>query len=1060
MKYDNRVKADNEIIKQPDYSEGPLKWSEKTVRRKGIYFLAGEGPSPSDVMFIAPCALPDEVRTVADTATGAKLRIDPRYLRSASGVMFADCMQQGGVNINDCYYTALCKWLLPKAQRSKIPKDIINYAFPALETEIEKVKPKIIVCTSKQVFDLFCDWKVKHKDARGGWFWSEKYQVRLYLLEDIEKLIYKPELIETFKTDAREISRMVAEISGHAVPRVSLQYETITNRNELIAFVVRMLKSEHRTFAVDCEWHGQNHIDGQLRSLQLAWAAGKAAYIRFMDDTLSYVFDVPYKEAGDVLKPLLDHKDTKYIGHHWPADAPWLHHVLGLEWYNKCIFDTEFAQQTVNEYEELSLERLALKYTDLGRYDIELLISKKELKIDKDEGYGRIPDKIIIPYALRDVDTCIRVYPILKARMEDQELTEYYNTILHPFVSDVFTNFCLLGLPIDIEQLDNLREVYTYARNKLENNLRIKIGQESKIFLLRRMLDIDSANTMQCFSKIDGLVNEGKIDEAWEDFKIFCGTPALVVKLKSIFDHYANSSQFNLRSNIHMKRWLYDVKGYEPIKSTSNKEKGIPATDWSIVKTWDPYKQKSVSPAVDKQTLQILSEAHNDYLLKDLVRLNAVGNICKGFLKQADTNSDLNIIKENGLHSFICSDGRIHGQMSTTETGRPRSWKPNSLNWPGYVNNYVSEGIEQALQDEVLDGSLNPLFNKFVSPEGRIVIPSIRSCVKAPPGYCFVESDYQTAEVRGLAFISGDENLIRLMTGVDPSFGYVYDEEKHDYVLKRIIKFDASRSWSEDLSTYAYDPNLKLKRDKDNNIIHPAYDLHWELAEMVKQQPRESLKKKIDRDGIGKTGNFQTAYGATPNALERKIEQSTGTEPEEGIGERILNALDLRQPVAQQFLKDMEMKPRDPGYIRAASGRIRHFVTHGDRFDRMVDYSTMQRLYGGMGREARNFLMQESVAATAARAGQWLLRAFRSCDMVARPLIILYDALVTLCPLHERFRVAEMHQMFMTDANTWVYHNRKMNYPIDTDFCYRWSTPPTEEEARQLNDKTWKVKKH
>lgn len=101
--------------------------------------------------------------------------------------------------------------------------------------------------------------------------------------------------------------------------------------------------------------------------------------------------------------------------------------------------------------------------------------------------------------------------------------------------------------------------------------------------------------------------------------------------------------------------------------------------------------------------------------------------------------------------------------------------------------------------------------------------------------------------------------------------------------------------------------------------------------------------------------------------------------------------------------------------------------------------------------------MQESVAATAARAGKWLLDAFMRLGMKARPMTILYDSVVTLCPLKERFQVAKMHQTFITDVNKWKYDDREFNYPIDTDFVYRWTCKPSEADKKQLTDTTWEV---
>jgi hypothetical protein len=108
-----------------------------------------------------------------------------------------------------------------------------------------------------------------------------------------------------------------------------------------------------------------------------------------------------------------------------------------------------------------------------------------------------------------------------------------------------------------------------------------------------------------------------------------------------------------------------------------------------------------------------------------------------------------------------------------------------------------------------------------------------------------------------------------------------------------------------------------------------------------------------------------------------------------------------------------------------------------------------------MGNEARNFYMQESVAATMSRACTWLNRFFRDNGMQARTGIGLYDAVLTWCPLEERFVVADAKRLFMDTLNVWCYHGRYMSYPIDTDFVYRWSCKPSAEDKKKLKDRSF-----
>lgn len=71
---------------------------------------------------------------------------------------------------------------------------------------------------------------------------------------------------------------------------------------------------------------------------------------------------------------------------------------------------------------------------------------------------------------------------------------------------------------------------------------------------------------------------------------------------------------------------------------------------------------------MDKQTLQILAQQCGE--ISEL--LDLVGNLCKTFLKEAeeyyDEDLDEWVVDEHGLHQWLASEGRIHGQMSLTGT--------------------------------------------------------------------------------------------------------------------------------------------------------------------------------------------------------------------------------------------------------------------------------------------------------------------------------------------------------------------------------------------------------
>ena len=99
----------------------------------------------------------------------------------------------------------------------------------------------------------------------------------------------------------------------------------------------------------------------------------------------------------------------------------------------------------------------------------------------------------------------------------------------------------------------------------------------------------------------------------------------------------------------------------------------------------------------------------------------------------------------------------------------------------------------------------------------------------------------------------------------------------------------------------------------------------------------------------------------------------------------------------------------------------------------------VKSMMSALGREARNIAMQESVAATAIRAAVWLLEFGRANGLEGYQIVVLYDSVVTYCPVHERLVWAEAHELYMHLANSWTYDGRVLKYPIDTEFNTGWS---------------------
>ena len=189
-------------------------------------------------------------------------------------------------------------------------------------------------------------------------------------------------------------------------------------------------------------------------------------------------------------------------------------------------------------------------------------------------------------------------------------------------------------------------------------------------------------------------------------------------------------------------------------------------------------------------------------------------------------------------------------------------------------------------------------------------------------------------------------------------------------------------------------------------------------------------------------------YDASPKLIEMQVHGITGKKPEDGLGQKVIDAYHNSFPVATQYLQDRADAVYREGFFRSVSGRIRHFCIK--RLEDVEGLSDWQRksILSPLTREARNYPLQEIVAATMARANIMLLEKLIQQGMDSRIMILLYDAITMLGPLEERHEVRKLLKWAMSTNNVWDIEGRKLQFEIDCDFTIRWATDPTDEEKK------------
>lgn len=830
-----------------------------TPENDNVVFLNGVGRLNADIMFLTAAPLKEDVDARYST---------PMHLKSGAGEMFRAICLQNGIDIDDCYFTSLIKYGIKQKNLKGCKKDI-DYCLPLLLEEFQYCHPKIIVCVGTEACDFILNYKISVSKLEEAWFFSQEHNAHVFVISSIYNAYYKPELYDKLDKEIGMLADFYDHfLQGNPIEQIKCDYQCISTYSQL-SNLLNTLKSEgYKLFGVDCEWGKQCFVDGYLRSIQFAWAPGQAAYINFNNEQAEWVFDAPKEAVCKLLQDFFNDPEVHFVGHNGAADAQWMSTHLGLNVYDgKFIFDTMFGIQTADEYADQKLEKLAAKYTDKGRYDIDLILWKKNNKgvsFDEDEGYGQVPLEILYPYGCSDADVTLRLYPIIKDMLIKDGTYDYFMNIKLPFVIDGFTSMSIAGVPFCTEDANKARIAYLAAGVVMQKLFMQMLKKEAYDLFYTEVSKIPQETPVANIAEIQKFFADGRsFEDIFNLLKKLYGRKAL--PLLPFAEHYYYVDAFNPNSAEHKKKWLFDVKKYTPIKTTKPEEGN--AIPWERVLKMSPAKQKNYKPAVDKDTLKIFADKGDDLCLH-LLQMNAINQITKNFLKG----------EEGGLQKFLTSDGRLHSNFVMTESSRPRSFKPNILNIPRYVTDYIDRGFTKVLKyfnitdksdlSEFNEENFNEIVNSLRETYGisenitiKDMVPApLRWCFKAPEGYCFVDADYATAEVWSIAYLANDKKLISTLNDPDPQFALKKMPDGSEKQV-RIAYCDDIVEFTEDAKDPALlvDPNdPDLVRNNDGSLKHPKQDVHWVAVEnkFMLNTPREKLNKKKTRDAAGKVANF------------------------------------------------------------------------------------------------------------------------------------------------------------------------------------------------------------
>ena len=264
-------------------------------------------------------------------------------------------------------------------------------------------------------------------------------------------MFFKPEVKPQFE-EAK--ARLMSHINGTFEAPAECDYKIwAEGSNELNAYLKQINEDDSEVIALDSETSSLYPRRGEILGLSISHETRQGIYAHL---------DCINEETLILFQKLLDNPDKHFVLHNAKFDINWfklhLDACFDKAFFEKRVHDSMIQHYVLDERPGHGLKPLAIKYTDMGNYDAELDIFKKEYcKVNKikqaDFSYAYIPFELLSEYAVRDTDATIRLhkkfYPIV---LRNPRLRELYEELLMPAVR-FLTRMEDRGVPVSLPRV-------------------------------------------------------------------------------------------------------------------------------------------------------------------------------------------------------------------------------------------------------------------------------------------------------------------------------------------------------------------------------------------------------------------------------------------------------------------------------------------------------------------------------------------------------------------------------------------------------------------------------
>lgn len=220
--------------------------------------------------------------------------------------------------------------------------------------------------------------------------------------------------------------------------------------------------------AFDTETTGIDAMSAEMVGMSFAVAGGRAWYVAVPEN------QAEAQEFVDAFRPFFENEGQIKVGQNLKYDLTILSHY-GVEVKGE-LFDTMLAHYVVEPEQRHNMDHLAETYLHYRTIHIEELIGTgRQQKNMRDLAPSEICD-----YACEDADVTLRLYPILREKMAECDVTDVFSKIEMPLLP-VLAHIEQNGVRLDTEALQQTGDDFRARLQTLEEEVYALAGHEFTI---------------------------------------------------------------------------------------------------------------------------------------------------------------------------------------------------------------------------------------------------------------------------------------------------------------------------------------------------------------------------------------------------------------------------------------------------------------------------------------------------------------------------------------------------------------------------------------------------